>query len=87
MSFPISFSLGSHLLLGVICEGLLAALHIAREHDGIQQAAIYLIDVDPGHALLCSWRRVILMHALLDLVQAKIANLTHVLIAILVKPL
>ena len=87
MKFPISVSLARHLLLGVISVALLAALHITREHDRIEQAPIDLVDVDSRHALLCSRRGVILVHALLHLVQAEAANITYVLITILVKPL
>jgi len=87
MRFPVSFSLAHHLLLDVISMALLAALHITREHDRIEQAPIDLVDVDSGHALLCSRRGVILVHALLHLVQAEVAYISHVLITILVKPL
>lgn len=87
MRFPVPFSLACHLLLGVISMSLLAPLHITRKHDRIEQAPIDLIDVNSRHALLCSRRGVILMHALLYLVQAKVANISYVLITILVKSL
>ena len=90
MILPVPFSLANHLQLCLISVALLASLSTTwsvRVHDGVEEAPVNLIYVYARHALLGSWRGVVLVHALLDLVQAHVANILHILIASLVKPL
>ena len=64
-------------------------MDVTRQDDGVESAFIDLIDVDPWHALVCSGRRIVFVHALLDKVQVTdtdVSSADIVLVAALVRP-
>lgn len=87
----INVSLARQLFLDRVHAVLLAALDVVGHNDGVQEATINLVYVDPGHTLVSRRRRVVLVHALLDEVQVAdsdvgSADVAQVLVAGLLRP-